>query len=101
MRMRIVIAPDSFKGSLTATEAARSIRNGVLAADAEATTRVVPLSDGGEGFATVLREALGGAEHEATVTGPQGDPTRASWVMRPDGGTLILESAAAIGLGLA
>jgi glycerate 2-kinase len=99
--MHVVIAPDSFKGSLSAGEAAAAIRSGVLAAHPEATARAIPLSDGGEGFATVLCHALGGAVHEATVTGPLGEATPASWVLLANGRTAILESAEAIGLGLA
>ena len=99
--MHVVIAPDSFKGSLSARDAAAAIRSGVLSADPGATVRAIPLSDGGEGFATVLCDALGGAVHEATVMGPLGEATRASWVLLPNGWTAILESAEAIGLSLA
>jgi len=99
--MQVVIAPDSFKGSLSAGEAAVAIRNGVLSAYPDATARTIPLSDGGEGFAAVLRDALGGSVHEATVTGPLGKATRATWVLLRDARTAILESAEAIGLGLA
>src|SRR5690242_13383785 len=99
--MHVVIAPDSFKGSLSAVEAADAMRIGVLSAHPAASAHAVPLSDGGEGFARVLGGARGGSVHEATVTGPLGDATRASWVLLSDGRTAILESAEAIGLGLA
>jgi glycerate kinase len=58
------------------------------------------VSDGGEGIARVLRDALGGATREATVTGPLGDPVRAEWTLLADGRTAVIETASAIGLSL-
>jgi glycerate kinase len=98
--MRILIAPDAFKGSLSALQAAEAMRRGVARARPEAETRLCPLSDGGEGIARVLRDALGGTTHEVNVTGPLGTPVRAEWTMLADGRTAIIESAAAIGLSL-
>ena len=67
-RMRIVVAPDSFGGTLSAREAAEAIaagwRRGVPGAD----VAIVPLADGGTGFAEVLHTALGGTVHELEVT---------------------------------
>jgi glycerate kinase len=98
--VHVVVAPDSFKGSLTAEEAARAIRRGILLADRGATIRCVPLSDGGEGFASVLVDARGGVLRETLVTGPLGDPTQATWALVGDGRTAVVETAQAIGLHL-
>src|SRR5882672_5771240 len=98
--MRILIAPDGFKGSLSAPEAAAAMRRGVVRARPKADTRLCALSDGGEGIARVLRDALGGTTYEANVTGPLGAPVRAEWTMLGDGRTALIESAAAIGLSL-
>src|SRR5262249_24234374 len=97
--VRIVVAPDSFKGSLTAREAAEAVRRGVLRAEPRATVRCLPLSDGGEGFASVLVDAIGGELREAEVTGPVGAKVRATWALLGDG-TAVIETAQAIGLHL-
>ncbi len=95
-RMRIVVAPDSFGGTLSAREAAEAIaagwRRGVPGAD----VAIVPLADGGTGFAEVLHTALGGTVHELEVTGPLGDPVTGSWLRVGD--TAYLECASACGL---
>jgi glycerate kinase len=98
--MRILIAPDAFKGSLSAFEAAEAMRRGVARARPEAEIRLCPLSDGGEGICRVLADALGGTTHEVNVTGPLGASVRAEWTMLGDSRTAIIESAAAIGLSL-
>jgi glycerate kinase len=97
--MRILIAPDSFKGSLSALEAAEAMRHGVNRACASAEVDTCPLSDGGEGVASVLVAAVGGVARSARVTGPMGDKIDARWFMLADGRTALIESAAAIGLG--
>jgi glycerate kinase len=97
--MRVLVAPDSFKGSLTAAEAARAIERGVLRACPRAQVDRCPLSDGGEGFASVLGELLGETEYRVKVTGPLGDPVSATFRLGSDG-TALIESASVIGLGL-
>ena len=57
--MKIVCAPDSFKGSMTAMQAARALADGVRAVVPDAQCEVVPLADGGEGFAQAIADALG------------------------------------------
>ncbi|MGZ4608799.1 MAG: glycerate kinase family protein [Actinomycetes bacterium] len=96
--MRIVVAPDKYAGTLTATEAAEAIRDGwrLVAPDDE--LELVPLSDGGPGFLEVLHAGLGGTVHAATVTGPLGDPTPAP-VLRV-GDSAYVEAAQACGLHL-
>jgi glycerate kinase len=97
--MKIVVAPDSFKGSLSAIDAARAMREGVLRACPDAEIDTCPLSDGGEGFVGVL-EALGGGSLRVTrVTGPLGWPVDAEWLLAGEG-TAFIESAAVVGLAL-
>jgi glycerate kinase len=89
----LVAAPDKFRGTATAHEAAGAI---VAAATSRGWTSVAaPMSDGGEGFV----EVLGGDVRTAVVAGPLGAPTRARWSMRDDR-TAIIESAAAAGRAL-
>ena len=90
--MRILAAPDKFRGTASAAEAAAAIAVGGRAAKAR--THQVPMSDGGEGFT----EALGGANKVSVVTGPLGDPVPAAW--RLSGKTAVIEMAQASGLGL-
>lgn len=97
--MRIVIAPDSFKESLSAFDAAQAMLRGVRRACPQAQVDVCPLSDGGEGFADVLLQASGGTPHPRGVTGPSGERVEARWAMLADGRTAVIESAEAIGPG--
>jgi glycerate kinase len=96
--MRVLVAPDSFKGSLSAKDAAKAMRRGALRAFASAEVDVVPLSDGGEGLTDVLAGPLGAFLRTARVTGPTGEQLEASWAMAADGSTALLESAAVVGL---
>ena len=77
--MKIVIAPDSYKGSIYAPEAARAMREGVLRVVPDAETVLVPVADGGDGTLETLVETSGGTTRTATVTGPLGEPTEAQW----------------------
>jgi glycerate kinase len=97
--MRVLVAPDSFKGTLTAAEAAAAMLRGVLRACPGAQVDCCPLSDGGEGFASVVGKVLGGTEYRVEVTGPVGEPVSAVFQLGADG-TALIESASAIGLGL-
>jgi glycerate 2-kinase len=92
--MHLLAAPDKFRGTLTAREAAAAIAAG--AARAGWTTTELPLADGGEGTLDVL----GGGNRRTTVTGPLGDPVEAAWRLEDDG-TAIVEAALACGLTLA
>lgn len=94
---QIVIAPDKFKGSLTAVEAAKAIERGVLRAKPEARCVLCPMADGGEGTVEAFLER--GAERRvARVHGPRGEFVDA--VYARDGATAILEMSSASGLGL-
>jgi glycerate 2-kinase len=92
--MRLLAAPDKFRGTLTATEAAAAIAVG--AARAGWTAVELPLADGGEGTLDVL----GGGNRLTTVTGPLGEPVDAAWRLEEDG-TALIEAARACGLSLA
>ncbi len=97
--MRVVVAPDSFGGTLGATAAAEAIAAGWRRAAPGDDLALLPLADGGgPGFVEVLHTALGGTRHERAVTGPFGDPVRAAWLLV--GATAYVESAAACGLHL-
>lgn len=93
--MRIVIAPDKFKGTLTAREAADAMAAAVRERWPGAHVAVIPIADGGDG----TLDALGGPNRCETVTGPLGHPVDAGW--RLDGDLAVIESAAASGLVLA
>lgn len=90
--MRILAAPDKFRGTATAAEVAGAVA--AAGRTVGATTREVPLSDGGEGFLDVF----GGANRTSVVTGPLGDPVEAGW--RLSGRMAIIEMAQASGLAL-
>jgi glycerate kinase len=79
----ILIAPDSFKGSLSATEAARSMSRGIRRAWPEATLEHLPLSDGGDGLIDVVATRLAADLHHAEVTGPDGALRRVPWLYEP------------------
>jgi len=96
--MRVVLAPDSFGGTLSAVEAAEAMARGWRAAVPEVEIELAPVSDGGPGFVDVLHASLGGEIRGATVTGPLEDPVMAQFLL--DGGTAYVESAQACGLHL-
>ena len=93
--MRIVVAPDKFKGSVTAHEAAEQLAAGILDARPDAHVDILPVADGGEG---TLDAALGAGfeRHELRVTGPVGTPVTAAWARRGD--EAVVEMALASGL---
>jgi glycerate kinase len=98
--MKIVIAPDSFKESLTADEAARAIEAGLAEIWPAAQFVRVPQADGGEGTVAALVAATGGQIEYRQVSGPLGEPVEAFFGLSGDGQTAIIEMAAASGLAL-
>ncbi|MDK9760912.1 glycerate kinase [Vibrio sp. D420a] len=103
--MKIVIAPDSFKESLTAKQVCESIEAGFCQVFPCAEYVHLPLADGGEGTVDVLLQGLEGELHTSTVTGPLGEPVQASWALlngdKSNGEkTALIEFAAASGLDL-
>lgn len=95
--MRILIAPDKFKGSLEAPEVSAALADGLLAVLPDARIDVAPVADGGEGTVAAALEA-GFRAVTASVTGPLGDPIRATFAIRDD--LAVIEMAAASGLGV-
>ena len=98
--MKIIIAPDSFKESLTALEAADAIEAGLKAIMPDAQYVKIPMADGGEGTVQSLIDATAGTLHTAEVTAPLGNRVAAHYGISGDGKTAIIEMAAASGLHL-
>lgn len=97
--MKVVIAIDSFKGSLSSMEAGNAAKVGIRRA-CSADIIVKPLADGGEGTTEALVEGLGGRYVSAEVTGPLGEKTNARYGILRDGQTAVLEMAEAAGITL-
>jgi glycerate 2-kinase len=98
--MRILIAPQSLKGSLTAAEAGLAIAQGVQAVYSKAEIEIVPIADGGEGTVQALVDATNGKIIQQTVTGPLGKPVPAFFGLMGDGSTAAIEMASCAGLPL-
>lgn len=107
----IVIAPDSFKGSMSAEEAAKAIARGIRHALPKARLSLVPIADGGEGTLDCMIAASGGNKIQVQVRGPLGDPIHAEFGVIPsitnpsetvndDEPTAVIEMAKASGIGL-
>ena len=97
---RYLCAPDSFKESLTAMEAARAMAQGIENADHDAEVRCLPMADGGEGTARALVDATGGSMHAVPVHDPLGRPVEGHFGLLADGTTAVVETAEASGLAL-
>ena len=97
MPARLLVAPDSFKGTFRATQVAAAVGRGIERAGLEPPD-LCPVADGGEGTAEVLLLALGGRTAGAQATDPLGRPVRAGFALVEDGGTAVVEVAEASGL---
>ena len=98
--MKVVVAIDSLKGSLSSIEAGMAIRDGVLAAKPDAEVIVKPLADGGEGTTDALIEGMNGKRIDLTVTGPMHSPVDAYYGYLADNHTAVMEMASAAGITL-
>ncbi len=98
--MKIVIAPQGFKGNLTALEVARAIEEGVKRIVPDAETVLKPMADGGEGTVQALVDATGGELITTEVTGPLEERVNAHWGILSDKTTAVIEMASASGLPL-
>lgn len=98
--MTIVIAPDKFKGSLTADQVCEAVEKGVHKVSPASKIISVPLADGGEGTAAILTRFAGGQMITLEVTGPDLKPVRAELGISKDGKTAFIEMAKASGLQL-
>ncbi len=97
--MKILVAPNAFKGALSAPEAAACIAHGLAGSGLDCTLDLMPIADGGDDTLDVL-VAQGGETHSLTVEGPLGRPVEAAWGLLADGQTAIVEMARASGLKL-
>jgi len=97
---KVVVAPNSFKGTLTATEAAAAIARGVREVFPQAEVVEVPVADGGDGTVQALVSANHGDYRTAEVEGPLGDPVSAQYGLIDSGRTAVVELATASGLTL-
>src|SRR5207247_568092 len=102
--MRVLVAPDKFKGTLSARQAAEAIAVGIRRVAPEAEVETVPMADWGEGTLESLVAALDGTLYPARVAGPLGDPVDAEFGVVPGPGaerrTGVVEMARASGLAL-
>jgi len=98
--MKVVVAIDSFKGSLSSIEAGTAVKKGILAARPDARVVVKPLADGGEGTTDALIEGMHGERIALTVTGPMHTLVDAYYGYLKDSGTAVMEMAMAAGITL-
>ena len=96
--MKVVIAMDSFKGSISSLEAANAVSEGIRRAHPEADIVSLPLADGGEGTVDALIAGLGAERISAEVSGPLGETVTAEYGLKD--GLAVMEMAAAAGLPL-
>jgi len=97
---KVAIAPDSFKGSMTAMEAATCIETGLKRSLTGISCRKIPMADGGEGTVQAIVDATGGKFVKRTVTDPLGRKIKATFGLSGDGRTAVMEMAEASGLAL-
>lgn len=98
--MRFLVAPDSFKGSLTASKAGRVIESALIQEIPHAVVEVVPMADGGEGTVESFLFSTGGKRVELEVTGPTGEKIRTHYGVLGDGETVVIEVATVVGFML-
>jgi glycerate kinase len=98
--MKIIIAPDSFKGSLSSIAVADAVERGIKAVDSSIEVLKIPMADGGEGTVESLINYSGGEIVHLDVSGPLGDKISAYYGLLGDGKTAIMEMAKASGLPL-
>lgn len=100
MTVKVVLAPDSFKGCLSAADVCAALAQGLRRVWPQVESIAVPMADGGEGTVDSLVAATGGELVQAEVAGPLGDPVDAQFGLLGDGQTAVIEMAAASGLTL-
>jgi glycerate kinase len=98
--VRVLVAPDSYKGTLTSVEVARALADGWLRARPGDPVTLAPLADGGEGTLVAVHAAGGWTWRDADATDPLGRPIRARWLARDDGRAAFVEMAQASGISL-
>lgn len=98
--MKVVIAMDSFKGSLTSLEAGNAVSKGILRVCPEASVKVFPLADGGEGTIDTIAPFISGVTVTVNATGPLGKTIESSYILDASGETAYIEMAKVCGLTL-
>ena len=98
--MKILVAPDKFKGTLTAEAAARAIARGWRRQRPADRLELLPISDGGDGFGLVLRRPLGGRAQNTRTIDAAHRPCVATWWWQAKTRTAIVESARVVGLAM-
>lgn len=93
--MKVVVAIDSLKGSLSSMEAGRTIAEGIHRVDSQADVVVRPLADGGEGTVEALVAGMKGVNHTISVTGPLGSPVDCTYGIIEETNTAIIEMSGA------
>ena len=94
--MKVLVAPDDFKGTFSAPAVAAAIARGLREAGAEADE--LPIADGGNGTMDAIVASLGGTVHTATVSDPLGRAVEARWALLPTGATAVIDAGDASGL---
>lgn len=98
--MKVTIAIDSFKGSMTSLEAGAAAAKGVRRVYSDAEIHIRPMADGGEGTTEALVSGMGGESANASVTGPLGEPRQCKYGILHEGKTAVIEMAEAAGIVL-
>src|SRR5262245_12799259 len=100
MPLKVLIAPDKFKGTLTAQQAAAAIAHGWRSARPLDELELLPMSDGGDGFGEILSGLLGAQAQTAPTVDAAQRPIQATWWWHAPSKTAVIESARIIGLAL-
>ena len=100
VEMKVIIAPQGFKGGILGLDAAKAIARGVIAASPDAETVLLPVADGGDGTLHALVDATGGEIFTSMVIGPINQQVEAQWGVMGDGRTAVIEMARASGLAM-
>ena len=100
VEMKVIIAPQGFKGGILGLDAAKAIARGVIAASPDAETVLLPVADGGDGTLHALVDATGGEIFTSMVIGPINQQVAAQWGVMGDGRTAVIEMARASGLAM-
>ena len=98
--MKVVVAMDSFKGSMSSLQAGNAVKSGILEVCPDSDVTVLPLADGGEGTIDAISPYIKGITRKLTVSGPLGTPVEADYVFEESGKTAYIEMAKASGLTL-
>ncbi|MEE9492105.1 MAG: glycerate kinase [Gammaproteobacteria bacterium] len=98
--MKVILAPNAMKGTLSATEVISAMQEGIRKISPAIETVVVPVADGGDGTVEVLKSIIGGDYQENSVTGPLGKTVNACWLYDAEHRLAVIEVAKAVGLSL-